>query len=133
MLTMKTNQTKKAKNTRRPHVKWGSLIVAVILIIAEIVLTVLHFYANTGVLKDVNISIGFLLAYGFLFGFILLLVAAMLITDDFIPSYQEAQSYKSVRAYKGQIYKYVIDSYKKDTEAYNELLRYLEDREKKKK
>ena len=95
---MKQNTSKVVKKTnRRPHVKWGALIIGIMSLLTEVALFALNIYANTGKLAEVtdNLGIALLAAYGWLFGgFFLVVLGIEYIREDFLPSYKEYKAWK---------------------------------------
>lgn len=120
---MKTN--KQSTKHTNPHVKWGALALAALCIAVEIALFALNLYANTGKLADASISLGFVAAYGWILGGILLIVAGCELFEEFIPSCIRFKNYKRYLLYKSSIYHLVSEPYKKETEAYEDLRKEL--------
>lgn len=112
--------------SKKPHVKWGALVISVFSIIAESALMALNFYANTGKMANANLGLGFLAAYGWLFGMILLLAGLGYFFESFLPSYRKAKKLQAIENYKAALARATRDSLvsnsKKEAEAYVELL-----------
>lgn len=97
--------------SKKPHVKWGALVISLVSVIFEIALFALNLYANTGKMADADFSIGFLAAYGWLLGGIFLLPgAASFFLEDFLPSYCNAKNFEAKENYKSSVAKAIKDS-----------------------
>ena len=109
--------TTKKTNTRNtpPRIKWGSLIFAIATIPAELILIGLNWYANTGAMADADPAFGFIAAYGWILGAIILMGGFAEFFEEFLPSFRSYQKWeKKEAALKAQR--------QAETESYEELL-----------
>ena len=86
-------------STSSPHVKWEHLLGALAIFLIATALIVLNFSKTILGVAAVDIFI----AYGPLVAFILLVVAILLIVEDFLPSLAKFKAYKAKENYKAAL------------------------------
>ena len=117
---MKKNIT---NNTNTPPtVKWGSLIFSFVGIITEVILIALNIYANTGKMAEADLALGFIAAYGWLFGAFALMGGLGVFFEEFLPSYRSYQKWEKKKA---KLEAQRQAQQKADLDAYENLRKYL--------
>ena len=111
-----------ARTSSRPHVKWGSLVGSVAIVLIALTLIVLNLTKTlTGVL-----AIDVFIAYGPIVAFFLSFVGIGLFIENFMPSFAKYKEYKAKKAYvkavQAAIRESVRSNHRKDSSVYQKFL-----------
>jgi len=92
----------------KPHVKWGHLLGALAIFLVAITLIILNFSKTTlGV-----VAIDIFIAYGPLVALFLLLIAGLLLMEDFLPSLAKRKAWKRKKDYMTAVNSAIMKSVK---------------------
>lgn len=103
--------TNNTRTNTRPHIKWGSLILAALSLVLELALIGLNLYANTGAMADADLALGFFAAYGWIFGLVILMGGIATFFEEFVPSYHAHQKWEKQRAIQKAKYQAEVEIY----------------------
>jgi len=103
---MKTTIT--VRTSSKPHVKWGHLLGAIAITLVALLLIILNMSRTIFGYVAIDVFIG----YGPFVALFLLLIAGLLLMEDFLPSFAKRKAWKKKKAYVAAVKSATMESVK---------------------